>query len=285
MTDDAPTDPFAYCADQVRAADSDRFATVAFAPSRRRPALLALYAFNLEVAKTREVVSEPMLGAMRLQWWRESLDGIYAGTPRRHQVVLALADAVRAYDLARADFDRLLDARESDMDDAPPANLATLEAYAAETAGGLQRLVLQALGARDAASQEAAREIGTAWAMVGLLRAVPFHARSRRVYLPADLLRAARLTPGAVIETGPSAALSDVVRQVGAAAAARLEAARRRRWDLPRHALPGLMLGVLASGYLKQLRRASWDPFDARVAAPLPSRGWRLLGARFAGFY
>ena len=72
----------------VRQHDRDRFLTTLFAPDDRREDLLALYAFNHEVAKTREVVSEPTLGRIRLQWWRDNLEAIYAGQPpRRHGVV------------------------------------------------------------------------------------------------------------------------------------------------------------------------------------------------------
>ena len=220
---------------------------------------------------------------IRLQWWRESLDGIYAGTPRPHHVVLALADAVLAHRLDRDEFETLLDAREADLADEPPADLDGLAAYAAGTAGSLTRLGLGVLGARDPVSLEAATEVGTAWAMTGLLRAVPFHVRAGRSYLPADLVREAGLVPSAT--AGPSVALAGVVRTVAEAAEARLRAARRVRWDVPRHALPGLMTGVLAGAYLSQLRRAGWNPFDPRVAAPLPSRAWRLLLARLGGVY
>lgn len=287
----ASAEAFAYCADMVRTADPDRFSTVAFAPPPARPALLALYAFNVEVAKTREVVSQPMLGSIRLQWWRESLDGIYEGSPRRHQVVLALAEAVGAHRLPRADFDTLLDAREADMADDPPADLEALLRYAEGTAGSLSRLALRSLGAEDAASQEAGTKVGTAWALTGLLRAMPFHARARRVYLPADLLRAGRLSAGAVAEAGLSAdraaapALTEVVRTVAGAAEAQLEAARQLRWDLPRRALPGLITGVLVSAHLTRLRQVGWNPFDPRLAEPLASRGWRLLAARLTGSY
>ena len=57
----------AYCQNQVRQHDRDRYLTALFAPPARRPGLFALYAFNLEVAKVREAVSEPMLGHIRLQ--------------------------------------------------------------------------------------------------------------------------------------------------------------------------------------------------------------------------
>src|SRR5262249_59311777 len=89
----------AYCLDQVRRFDRDRYLTALFAAAPARADLMALYAFNLEVAKTREVVREPMMGLMRLQWWRDALAEIYAGTERRHQVVQPLAAAIRRHGL------------------------------------------------------------------------------------------------------------------------------------------------------------------------------------------
>ena len=61
----------------LRQHDRDRYLTTLFAPSDRRGALIALYSFNFEVAKTREVVREPLLGRIRLQWWRDAIDEIY----------------------------------------------------------------------------------------------------------------------------------------------------------------------------------------------------------------
>src|SRR4051794_28190129 len=90
----------------VRRHDRDRFLTALFAPAARREALFALYAFNFEVAKTREVVSEPMLGQIRLQWWREAVDEIFAGgRVRSHEVVQPLAEAIRGGRLSRTHFD------------------------------------------------------------------------------------------------------------------------------------------------------------------------------------
>ena len=67
----------------VRHHDRDRFQTALFAPARRREALFALYAFNYEIARVRESVREPMLGQIRLQWWREAIDAAYAGAAAR----------------------------------------------------------------------------------------------------------------------------------------------------------------------------------------------------------
>src|SRR5215472_11726653 len=108
----------------VRQHDRDRFQTALFAPRDKREALFALYAFNYEIARIRETVHEPMLGQIRLQWWREAIDAAYGdASPRRHEVVEPLTAAIRAHSLNRAHFDRLIDARERDLNEAPPETL------------------------------------------------------------------------------------------------------------------------------------------------------------------
>src|SRR6201993_4547541 len=84
----------------VRRHDPDRFLTALFAPPDRRDALLTLYAFNHELARAREVVSEPPLALLRLQWWREVVEG----AARRHEVAEPLAAAIDAGDFDRADL-------------------------------------------------------------------------------------------------------------------------------------------------------------------------------------
>ena len=274
--------------EEVGRYDPERRLAALFAPAERRLGLLALLAFNLEVAKTAEVVSEPLIGRIRLQWWRESLDGIEGGAARRHAVVEALAEAIRRYALPRAPLDSLIEARELDLDPEPPPDLPALLRYAEATGGGLTGLGLRLLAAPEPppeAALEAARQVGTAWALVGLLRAVPFHARQKRLYLPADLVASAGLELGGLFELRPSPALSRVTEALAEAAEQRLAAARRLRPAVPRPLRAALLSAVLADGHLKRLRRAGQDPFDARVAAPLPGAAWRLALASLRGRY
>src|SRR5438105_5285090 len=99
--------------DLLRRHDRDRYLCTLFAPADRRAALIALYAFNYEIAKTRDVVSEPLLGQTRLQWWREALDAVYSGGPvREHEVMTPLAAAIRRHDLGRAHFDTMIAAAD-----------------------------------------------------------------------------------------------------------------------------------------------------------------------------
>src|SRR5882672_10013553 len=163
-----------FCAQQLRRLDHDRYLTTLFAPAAARPRLIALYAFNTEVARVGETVSEPIIGQMRLQWWRDAIAEAASGRPpRKHPVVAGLVD-VLASGATPADFEPLLVAREQDLDEGAPADLAALEAYAEATSATLVRLAARLLGAEDDTTRAAARHVGIGWALVGCLRAVPF---------------------------------------------------------------------------------------------------------------
>jgi phytoene synthase len=268
----------------VRQHDRDRFLTALFAPAERREALLALYAFNFEVAKTREVVQEALLGHIRLQWWREAIGEIYGGGPvRRHEVVDPLAETIRRFALSRDCFDRLIAARAADLDDAPPADLAALERYAEETSGGLVRLALEILDARDAASVEAGRHVGIAWALTGTIRALPAQARMRRRTLPADLVATYRLNERDFFELRSSPALAAIVARIAHAAREHLAAAHGSRGRISRRARPALLLATLAKAYLRRLAKAGYDPFAPRLTQPDPLASWRLGLAMITG--
>ncbi|MCG8443887.1 MAG: squalene/phytoene synthase family protein, partial [Caulobacterales bacterium] len=131
---------------RVRRHDEDRWLAAQFAPAPERERLIALYAFHLEVARVAEVVSEPMIGEIRLAWWREALEEIDdpAKTPRRHEVVEALAAACAEPSVRppRNVLEAVIDARGRDLDDRPFADIAELSAYAEATAGGLMRAAL-----------------------------------------------------------------------------------------------------------------------------------------------
>lgn len=271
------------CAEQVRRYDHDRYLTVLFAPAEARDHLFALYAFNLEVAKIPELVSEAMLGQIRLQWWRESLEGIYAGTPRRHEVVEPLARAVAACDLSRTHLDNLIDAREADLSPEPPANLAALEAYAEGTSATLVWLALEILGLRDSASREAGRHLGIAWALTGLLRALPFHARAGRLYLPQDLMAETGVAVAEVFAGRSGPALQAAVARLAAEASRHLQETRALAAGLPSAARPAFLPARLAARHLSLLELAGHDPFDPKLQQPQTGKAWRLLWAALSG--
>ena len=271
----------------LRRHDRDRFQTALFAPGDRREALFALYAFNYEVARIREAVREPLLGRIRLQWWRDAIAEIYAGAPpRRHDVVEPLARAIRDRGLGRAHFDTLLEARELDLGEAQPATLAALETYAEGSSASLVLLALEALGAGKGAAAEAARPVGIAYALSGLLAAAPFHARMKRSYLPQDRVAAHGLDPArSLFELKASPSLAAVAEEIAQRARHHLDAARRHRNTVPRAALPALLPAVLAEHRLARLARIGYDIFDPRWQRPAGTQSWRLLWAALRRAY
>ena len=88
-----------HCQELVAKADKDRFLSCLFAPRDARPHLFALYAFNVEIARIRETVSEPQIGLVRQQWWLDAIEEIYAGGTPDHPVAQALAHAIAKGDL------------------------------------------------------------------------------------------------------------------------------------------------------------------------------------------
>ncbi len=265
--------------------DPDRYFCALLAPAGRREALFALYAFNGEVARVRETVREPMLGMIRLQWWRDAIAAIYDGSPPRHALAAPLAAAIAAHGLPRQAFDRLIDAREGDLDDAPVESLAALEDYAAATSSTLTGLALATLDADDEVTQTVGRHVGIAWALCGLLRALPFHARARRLYLPADAMAAEGVDREDVFAAKVHGNIDAVVAGVAASASAHLQAARALRHGVARRVLPALLLARLADSDLGRLKRAGFNPFDPRVAAPGVGRKLRLLAGAALGRY
>lgn len=265
-----------HCADIARSLDYDRYLCALFAPEAPRQALFALLAFNAEIARTREVVSEPILGAIRLQWWREALDGAFAGAPARQPLVQKLAETIGRFGLSRGPFEALLRARERDLDDAGFADMPALIGYIDDTAGALSELMLQALDARGPQVAAAGQAAARAWGLTGLLRAVAFHAMHRRFLLPRDRLAGAKVTVQEVIDGHRPPGLALIVAGLAGEARQYLRQARSQRGGLPRAALPALLPASLADGYLARLAKFRYDVFDPRLDLPPLSRQLRL---------
>lgn len=177
-----------YCEALVRAHDYDRYVLSMFLPARVREDVWAALAFNHEIAKTREVVSESTLGLIRLQWWRESIAEIYEGQGvKEHEVLKPLSEAIKRHDLPREDFEALCYAREFDLEDVLPGNVEGLLNYCEFTTAPLLRLIVRVSGVDPA--QEVVQPVAMNYGLAGVLRATRGFAAQRRFYLPEDLVR------------------------------------------------------------------------------------------------
>jgi len=281
MSGDSPNnDDDKYCADLVRRYDRDRFLCGLFAPDKVRRHITALYAFNIEIASTREMVSEPLIGQMRLKWWFDALDGIYEGNPPAHQVAVPLSKAVSAGWGRRDVLNDLIDARLLDLDEAPHQTLDDLVEYADRTSGALSELVLAGLGVDGAGARQVARHVGIAHALTGMVRALPLNFARRRVFLPTEVCRQAELEISPLLDRGmkngtPPAMIS-AIEQVLDCARGHLADARRLKGDVPRGGISAILPGVLTGGYLKELKKHGNDPFTLPLRPPGPGVGGML---------
>lgn len=262
-----------HCDAELRRLDYDRWLTTLFAPIRFRAALQTLYMFNVELSRIPDQVREPMLGRIRLQWWREAIDGMPSGSARSHPVVRQLHILITEFPVDRGDLRALIDAREADLALDEIVTVDDLVRYATDTAGRLTAAAARLLSATVAPAA------GAAYGLVGMIRALPYHTAQGRVYLPRDLLGLEGMVAEEVAQGRKPEAVIRIVRQV--AERARREMAGFR--DPPPAALPALLPNALARVHLKALERAGYDPASPSATASLLRRQVAVLVASIRG--
>ena len=253
----------------VRAADPDRYFASLFAPASARHYLFALYAFHAELARVAETVREPMLGDIRREWWRESVESASRGSPRNHDVARGLAALFSDRPLAVADLEALIVARSFDSSSDCLADFAALENYVDSTSGAVMRLAARILaGDLSPGVAQSLRYAGLAYGLTGLLRALPFHSGRHKLYLPLDLLSALDLTPDVFFHLARNdPRLEAVVRQVALRARDAFDAARRAA--KPGAALPAFLPAALVPVYLRRLPSGKDVPIHRKQMALL----------------
>lgn len=191
-----------YCLSHLRAVDYERYLATLYAPPSKRPHLAALFAFNAEIARIRETVKDPLLGEIRLRWWRDALDNSEElQTAALGPVLQALRATIIEFDLPKEAFLRYCDARLFDLYNDPMPDMVAFEAYCRETACMLLQLSCQILN-KDAAkiADDACVYGGFAQAMGGLLRMLPITQARAQIYLPMDIIKAAGAEAEDVLE-------------------------------------------------------------------------------------
>src|SRR5437868_5906772 len=159
----------AFCADLVRSHDFDRYASTLFVDASTRRALLALYAFNVEICRVRDQVSQPLPGEIRLQWWTDMLAGSGHGGVEGNPVAAELLRAIEMYQLPAEPLSRLIEAHLFDLYNDPMPDVTALEAYADATAAALFSLGARVTGDTSDAADHLARHAGLAQAMTGVI--------------------------------------------------------------------------------------------------------------------
>lgn len=273
---------FAHCEALVREADPDRYLANLAAPKDKRPYLFALHAFNFEIARVRESVREPMLGEIRLQWWRDALQGEARGDVRANPVAAALDDTIVKFRLPRQALVDLIESRMFDLYDDPMPTLNDLEGYCGETSSSLIQLASIVLNdGKDPGTADAAGHAGVAYAITGLLRAFPIHARQGQLYLPVDILARHGVVRDDVVTGRGGPGLKGALADMRAIARRHVDQARTLRPTIPPAAEPAFRPLALVEPYLKAMEKPDYDPLHTPIDLPQWRRVWAVWRGRF----
>jgi len=267
-------DPFAHGAELVRATDRDRFIASLFAPAEHRGAIHALYAFNSEVARVREMAREALPGEIRLQWWSDVINRERDEEARANPVAAALLTTIERYRLSSAKLIDLIETRRFDLYDEPMVALADLVTYASKTSSALFALAAQILAGTDA--EAVSTPAGIAFAIAGLLRAFPLHAARGQLYVPMELLDRHQVRPHDIFAGRSSAGLQAAFAELRDLGRRHLDAAHQQMAALPPLAMPALLPVALVRPALMRLEGG--DPFSPAEIAPW-RRQWLIWRA------
>jgi phytoene synthase len=262
----------------VRKHDYDRYLSSLFASEAVRADLFAIYAFNYEISKIAESVRNPAAGQIRFQWWRDAIDEIYCGARSRTEGLTGLAAAIARHRLPKSLLEAMLDSRELDLEPAPFPDLPAVETYADATSGNVMKLAARVLGAGDTLDSMA-RHAGIAYAIAGLLRALPFNAARSRIVLPADEMVLAHVAGADILAGCMTAELPTLIARLSEHA--RVQYANATRTD--RRFLPAILTAALTPAFLRLMNRPGFNPFRDSTEIPAYRRQWIMLRATIRG--
>ena len=255
----------------------DRYVAALLAPHAVRGDLIALAAFSAEIEKIPRQVSEPHLGEIRVQWWRDALLSSDTQTKTGHPVADAFVAAILKHNLARDRFSDHLDAAVHALYADPPADDAQLQLEIDMKDGVLFSLAAQIIGGEPVdTSTGIIQDAAQAYGLTRLALGLPYALARGRVPFPPALM-----------STAPSAsepvAWNAVISSVGAAARRHL-AQVRSAYNAQSTALKTALLPVaLVEPYLRALTKPGHESaHDVADIAPL-TRAWRIGKTHLTG--
>ncbi|CEG37048.1 Phytoene synthase [Plasmopara halstedii] len=258
----------------VRRLDYDGYLCGLLLPLKIRPSYFAIRALNAEIATIKDSThNNPITGQIRMQWWRERIFKLYEfssadeerGLEESTILLHGLDQAIQKHDLTRRWFERLLDARDLDLNRDEVQNLAELETYAEQTASSLLFLTLECLGVRDKMADSAAEHAGVAIGLVTLLRGTPYHSSRKLSYLPTDIMKKHCVSVEDLVAAVEDSKLGEkaapVVFDVACRAMEHLNKARSMQNEIPSKSRNVFLQLVSSWLYLKDLEAANFNAF------------------------
>lgn len=268
-----------YCARVVREGDKERFLATLFAPASFRPTLFALYAFESEVARVAERVTQPLAGEVRLQWWYDIVAGKEQEQPSGNPVAVALTEKIRSFGLPQRRLLDLIEARRFDLYQESMATLTDFEIYAERSAGAVFDLAAHILNDGDDPGQaDLMRHAGIAFAGTRLLSGFFFHATHGRLYVPAEVFQRHDAAPQDALAGQVTPQWRGALAEMRIHALGHLAKARDLLTQAPGAIVPAFLQLALVRPCLARMERADYHP-RREPALPQWRTQWRLWRA------
>jgi phytoene synthase len=271
-------DAAAFCADLVRAYDFERYASTLFVSADSRRALLALYAFNVEIARVREQISQPLPGEIRLQWWTDMLAGAGHGGVEGNPVAAELMRAIQTHGLPVEQLSRLVDEHQFDLYNDPMPSMAALEAYVYDTSSALFALGVRIMGRQSEATDHLARHAGLAQGFARVIATLPLDAARRQLFVPLQVLESHGSGMEEVFAGKETPQLRAALDQLIGEARRHLKTALELLASAPPEVRPLFLPLALVRSELARMSRADSDLFAPRVSSRLRTL-WTLWRA------
>lgn len=272
-----------YCLTTLRETDRDRYLACLLMPEEQSRAISPLYAFNAEIARIRELVREPLPGEIRMQWWRDILNGEKTFEADAHPIAKALMKTIADHQLPAQVFQNMIDARVFDLYDDPMADVTSLEGYAGETASALIQLtslVLDPVAAKTSAA--AAGHAGIAQAVAGLLLLMPLHRHRGQVYVPQSLLSATGLDRDTFLAGEDKGRIDAAIEAFAGLGRDHLVKARGMSSEISKSNQVAFLPVSLAEPVLNRAVKLKSNMFETPLAISQWRRQWILWSARRA---
>jgi phytoene synthase len=260
-----PRDAAAYCADLVRSHDFPRYASTLFLPGVHRRPMLAIYAFNVEVVRVRDQVSQPLPGQMRLQWWIDLLAGHDQGSIEGNPVASELMWTIRTWRLPLDRLAQLVIEHEFDLYNDPMPSLSALEGYANDTASTLFACCARILARPSEAIDHAARHAGLAYGMIDVINKLPQDIARRQLFLPQQFLQQHGSSLEEVFAGKQTPRARAAVDQLVTEANKHLKTALSLLAEVPQEVRPAFLPLALVRRDIKRMERRDNDPFVLRL--------------------
>lgn len=177
--------PQQYCRDKAAKSGSSFYYSFLFLPAKKREAIMALYAFCREVDDAVDEISDPLVAAQTLAWWRQEVSNTFLGQPT-HPVGKALADTLQDFDLHEEYFHEIIDGMEMDLTQHRYPAYKNLALYCHRVASVVGLLSAQIFGYTDRKTLKFAEKLGLAFQLTNIIRDVREDAERGRIYLPLD---------------------------------------------------------------------------------------------------